>query len=741
MTTSPFRFSLRRTAFGLLGLTVAVLATATCTGYLHGTDYAARHIYYAPWFAVLWGLTAVIGLLWLQRAGGRNRRLWLWHGALAVILAGAALSALTSESGTVHLRRGVPVQHYTPEGRTEATASLPFRLELQEFSVVNHAGTLTPRDYVSHLLADGRHEEVAMNRPLSLKGVRLCQSSFDTDGHGSVLLVRCDPWGRPLTYAGYALLLLAMVVELTARSGSLRRTWRALRRLEAAALLWCGMAAGWATAAPRALPQAEAEAVGRLLVAYEGRICPLQTVARDFCRKLSGQPSYGAFTAEQVMTGWVLWPDDWNAEPLIEVKSRDLRERLAVGRRASLNDFFLNGYRLGPLLAGEGAMTAAALEVDARISLVFRLRRGEWFRLFPVPGAQGVVWHGPAEALPDGVLPQADSLWVRTAFAQLSAHAGAADWRGVAADIAATARFQQRYGGTTLPTARRVWAERLYNAFDLPTLLSRLNLTLGLLGFLLLLRLRGGQKAAHRRTVRLLRGLRLYCVAAWLLLTVFIVLRSVVGGRLPVASGYETMLCGAWMVMLAGLVARGGRKGRQGAAPSTEGPMGVLGLLASGFFLLVAALNPQGATLSGLQPVLESPLLSLHVCLTMLAYALLLLSFLHALAELVRPSQPALRGMLRTRLLLVPAVVLLGAGIFLGACWADVSWGRYWGWDPKEVWALITWLLYALPLHAASLGRFRRPRFFHLYVVLAFAAVLITYFGVNYVLGGLHGYA
>ena len=169
--------------------------------------------------------------------------------------------------------------------------------------------------------------------------------------------------------------------------------------------------------------------------------------------------------------------------------------------------------------------------------------------------------------------------------------------------------------------------------------------------------------------------------------------------------------------------------------------MGVLGLLASGFFLLVAALNPQGATLSGLQPVLESPLLSLHVCLTMLAYALLLLSFLHALAELVRPSQPALRGMLRTRLLLVPAVVLLGAGIFLGACWADVSWGRYWGWDPKEVWALITWLLYALPLHAASLGRFRRPRFFHLYVVLACAAVRITYVGVSCVLGGLHGYA
>ena len=686
MTTSPFRFSLRRTAFGLLGLTVAVLATATCTGYLHGTDYAARHIYYAPWFAVLWGLTAVIGLLWLRRAGGRNRRLWLWHGALAVILAGAALSALTSESGTVHLRRGVPVQHYTPEGRTEATASLPFRLELQEFSVVNHAGTLTPRDYVSHLLADGRHEEVAMNRPLSLKGVRLCQSSFDTDGQGSV-------------------------------------------------------AAGWATAAPRALPQAEAEAVGRLLVAYEGRICPLQTMARDFCRKLSGQPSYGAFTAEQVMTGWVLWPDDWNAEPLIEVKSRALRERLAVGRRASLNDFFLNGYRLGPLLAGEGAMTAAAVEVDARISLVFRLRRGEWFKLFPVPGAQGVVWYGPAETLPGGVLPQADSLWVRTAFAQLSAHAGADDWRGVAADIAATARFQQRYGGTTLPTARRVWAERLYNAFDLPTLLSRMNLTLGLLGFVLLLRLRDGQKAAHRRTVRLLRGLRLYCAAAWLVLTVFIVLRSVVGGRLPVASGYETMLCGAWMVMLAGLVARRGRKGGQQADGTAEGPMGVLGLLASGFFLLVAALNPQGATLSGLQPVLESPLLSLHVCLTMLAYALLLLSFLHALAELVRPSQPALRGMLRTRLLLVPAVVLLGAGIFLGACWADISWGRYWGWDPKEVWALITWLLYALPLHAASLGRFRHPRFFHLYVVLAFAAVLITYFGVNYVLGGLHGYA
>ena len=162
--------------------------------------------------------------------------------------------------------------------------------------------------------------------------------------------------------------------------------------------------------------------------------------------------------------------------------------------------------------------------------------------------------------------------------------------------------------------------------------------------------------------------------------------------------------------------------------------------IASGFFLLVASLSQSGLAISELMPVLQSPLLSLHVSLIMLAYALLSLTFLLSVLALLRPSESTICR-LYTQVLLYPALALLAAGIFIGAIWANNSWGRYWGWDPKEVWALITLIVYAFPLHSFSLPWFRRERPFFIYLLLAFSTVLMTYFGVNYLLGGLHSYA
>lgn len=164
----------------------------------------------------------------------------------------------------------------------------------------------------------------------------------------------------------------------------------------------------------------------------------------------------------------------------------------------------------------------------------------------------------------------------------------------------------------------------------------------------------------------------------------------------------------------------------------------IFGCLLSGFALLVSHIGVMNPAIGHLMPVLNSPLLSIHVSFIMVAYALLSLTFLCSVGGLVANGESMQRLSI---VLLVPAVVTLAIGIFVGAVWANVSWGVYWSWDPKEVWALITLMVYVVPLHRASLPLLSRPRVYHIYILCAFATVLMTYFGVNYLLGGMHSYA
>lgn len=165
------------------------------------------------------------------------------------------------------------------------------------------------------------------------------------------------------------------------------------------------------------------------------------------------------------------------------------------------------------------------------------------------------------------------------------------------------------------------------------------------------------------------------------------------------------------------------------------------GPLISSFCLLVAMLGGSSSQLTPLMPVLQSPLLSIHVMTVMCAYALFALQMLLGIYAFGAPNSNLERITALSQLLLYPAVFLLTIGIFLGAVWANVSWGNYWSWDPKESWALITLMVYAVPLHKSSISRFRSTRFYHIYMICAFLAVIITYFGVNYLLGGMHSYA
>ena len=234
----------------------------------------------------------------------------------------------------------------------------------------------------------------------------------------------------------------------------------------------------------------------------------------------------------------------------------------------------------------------------------------------------------------------------------------------------------------------------------------------------------GTRRLAHIHSR--LSTLLVAALTAFLLL--IIVLRWIAGGHVPMAGGVDSMNL---MTVAIGIVALCAVR-RHRAAPS-------VGLLAMGFCQLVAMMNGSNPPVTHLMPVLNSPLLSLHVTVIMIAYALFLFVMLSSVAALILPSQRV--RIERTNLLMLyPAVALLSIGIVIGALWANVSWGNYWSWDPKEVWALITLLIYAAPLHGKLWKTFDKPLFFHIYSILAFLSVVITYFGVNLILGGVHAY-
>ncbi len=300
--------------------------------------------------------------------------------------------------------------------------------------------------------------------------------------------------------------------------------------------------------------------------------------------------------------------------------------------------------------------------------------------------------------------------------------------------------YQGDFGGSTLPSVARVKAELIYNSFPFTTVLFVFNLLMGFGAFgISVWRLLKGAEAAT--TGRLAHYALPAAMAVSLVALTFVEgLRWVISGTVPMSNGYETMLLMAWLVQVCSLVAC--RRFRI---------MLAFGFLLSGFFLLVSHISEMDPVITPVMPVLSSPLLSIHVSVIMVSFALLSLTFVCGVTALVvdavgrysrRDVDCQLMALqLLSRLMLYPALAALAMGIFLGAVWANVSWGQYWGWDPKETWALITLMVYAVPAHPASLPRLQSPRFYHAYVAAAFAVIVMTYFGVNYFMSGMHSYA
>lgn len=603
--------------------------------------------------------------------------------------------------------------------------------------------------------------QVSMNRIFTCGDMRLYQASYDSDERGVSLATNSDPFGIPVTYTGYALLFLSLVLMLFDPRGAYRALLRS-EHLRKGALLtvmavatFFGSTASAADHTPHALPEKTAEKFGELFILHNNRICPMQTFAIDFTKKLYGARSYKGLTAEQVLTGWIFWGEEWMNEPIIKVKSGDLKQTLQLPDYVSAGFFFdkdMGGYTLGPYVkeyyeGNKDKFHTQASALDERIQLVMDLRRGTLLKIFPIKSDNGkTAWYAPTADLPSS-LDYKERSYIQYVFTLLYDYAEANRQDSICHTLDKMQALQIKNGAASIPSEKQTTAERTYNSIPFATILFVLCLTMGVLSFLYTVtricrqcRLESNHdpRATKRRRSDIIvrRFSRTVMAAAFVSLTYCEYLRWTISGTIPMANGYETMLFVAWTVMLLSLLL------------SFRFPiMLTCGFLMSGFFLLVSHISQMDPQITHVMPVLNSPLLSIHVSIIMMGFALLSLTFINAITALTVKliNRDATRQMAALQslslLFLYPAATTLGIGIFVGAIWANVSWGEYWGWDPKEVWALITFMVYAAALHPKTLPVLRRPVTFHVFMLLAFLTILMTYFGVNYILGGMHSYA
>ena len=782
---------LRKTSFLLLAGIILVMVAATLIEKQTGSTTA---IYGSWWFASLWALMAVCGLVYcLRRKLQKRPATLLLHISFVLILAGALITHIWGQQGTVHLRIGYPSAEFVTEDHH--VHQLPFVMQLQEFDVKYYPGTQSPMDYVSKVECMEHSEFKKLSNPSNLSNplnpsnpsnstlsismnhigehqhYRFYQSGFDPDMQGTLLTMSHDPWGIGVTYTGYALLFLAMLLMMVLPNEGLRRAIRAQKTpigndgkngkdlsRSARVLLLCiafliphsSFLTPHSSAAPKTLPAAQASEFCDLHVYYNGRICPLQTVAKDFTIKLYGKQSYEGLNFEQVFCGFLFYPTTWLDAPIIKVKGKAAQVLGIDGKYAAYNDFFDgNQYKLEEHLYDN---KRALLEADEKANILRMLWAGEILKLYPYQGQ----WLSQGDNLPMD-MPKEEYFFIKKSMDYVGELVVTQQYEKLTETIGKIRKYQQkqcyqtdadgRIIVSTLPSKAAFHAEKVYNVADFTKPLAMAFATLGIILFLLFV--------LSKSPRWLISACNVLLVVTALYLVFLLGLRTYVSDHLPLSNGFETMQFMALCVLIITLLMQ---RRFSLAIP--------FGFLLTGLTLLVSMMGEANPQITLLMPVLQSPLLSLHVCVIMIAYSLLAFTFLNGIAYFILsnrsfetsknrsfdpstpsnpsiPSTPSPLSSLTTtsRMMLYPALFCMAAGIFIGAIWANVSWGRYWGWDPKEVWALITLLVYSFAMHSQSLPIFRKPKVFHLFMILAFLSVLMTYFGVNFLLGGMHSYA
>lgn len=758
-----------------MSIYIAGLATATWIEKCHGTAAAKEWIYHAPMFLLLQlllvlnfiGVTLRLRLLQKRRMG-----FMLTHAALVVILAGAMVTFLFGTEGYVHLREGetsnMLVVRY---GEEERTAPLPFSIELKDFVLTRYPGSSSPSSYESIVAVHSgdRHYDarIHMNKVLDVQGYRFFQASYDPDEHGSVLSVNHDVYGRNISYTGYLLLgagLLLSLVMPGSRFHALRRQLQCMHRQ--AGLMFLLLALPHTVAAQaqgedycrslvdtHVIPESHARKFGLLpMQSPDGRMMPVNTFASEIVRKLHKGRSVCGFCPEQFLLSMMVMPEMWMQIPFIAIPEKDIADTFRLpGNYCSYaqvfdreGNYILQAtleevYRKEPALRTR--FDKGLLQLDERVNIFNQLLNHRLLAVFPLPEDTSHRWFAPGDDLSE--FSGMDSMLVAKIMDWYLEETASAiqtgDWSHADSIIGMIATYQQAkatHGVSISP--ERMKTEVMYNDMRIFHHCKTGYLILG--GLVLMTAfcgLPGRKRALHTAAALLTLGI----VATGLFHTFGMGLRWYLAGYAPWSNSYETMVYVAWVTVLAGLCFA--HRNRVALA---------LGTLFGGIILFVSELNWMDPQISQLVPVLKSPWLMYHVAVIVAAYGFFGLGCLLGLTNLSMmcllrkdADNSSLLGRIReltiiNEMALWIGLALMATGIFLGAVWANESWGRYWGWDPKETWALATMMCYAIATHLHMLPLRHISWWLNWVSLVAFSSVLMTFFGVNYLLTGMHSY-
>ena len=631
---------------------------------------------------------------------------------------------------------------------------LPFSLKLNDFVLQRYPGSNSPSSYESLItltdkeLGLTKDSKIFMNNVLKHRGYRFYQSSYDQDERGTILSVNSDLAGTTLTYLGYFLLFLGILLSIfnpKSHFFSLMKSASAGIKLSVIILLLTGFTVKAQEPQPVS-PTLAKEFAKVWIQGHDGRIKPFSTLAYEVIMKVSRSEKLIGQVPEQVVLGMSLRPHEWQQVEMIAISDDQIESRLGrSGGKATFNDFFdqQGNYKLandvqvayGKKPAGRSRFDNNVIKVDERLNVIYQLYHGEMFRFFPSPNSNDLTWFTPVSQFPSNF--GRDSVFVAGAFPNfLSALNSGNETAGFRA-VSDIMSYQQKYGSALIPGKTKQQLEILYNQINIFRDLSGWYVLLGfiLLGFFFYSLFTG--KALLKKAVNYtVLGL----FAGFLAHTIGLIVRGYVAGHMPWSDGYESMIYIAWAGMLAGLIF------------AWRNPM-VLAAAAilSGLTLFVAQMSWLNPEITNLVPVLKSYWLTIHVAIITASYGFVGVSAILGLINLLMAAfhNPANRNRIKPTVsqltIISEAAMILGLyfltiGTFLGGIWANESWGRYWGWDPKETWSLVTILLYSFITHMRQIPGFRGWFAFNLAAVIGLLSVLMTYLGVNYYLSGLHSY-
>jgi len=625
----------------------------------------------------------------------------------------------------------------------------------------SYASEVTLIDEKANIKKDYR---IYMNHILDYKGFRFFQSSYDPDEKGTILSVNHDFWGTLLTYIGYFLLTLGMILTFFTKKARVKKLNRLIgeyrdKRLRLGVIVLFSILSSFSSPAQTALPDTfkiinadRAAKFGEILVQERGgRIMPLNTLSSELIRKVTHKKKFLGQTPDQIMLGLMAFPFQWQDVELIIVKNPQLRKYLGVEKYASYSDMFndKDGYVLAKQI--ETATQKAerdrtkfdkeVIKVDERLNIIYMIYSGNFLRIFPKENDPMRKWYTPKEAakMDFGEADVFTKNFLPWYLQNVVEGVEQNKWEKADEALNGLSKYQLSIAKDYMPSEGKIKAELLYNKLLIFNKLIGWYFIIGFILLILLLIKVFKPKMNLKWPIRI--GMSLVFLG-FLAHTFGLGLRWYIAGHAPWSNGYESMVYIAWAIVLAGvLLAK--------KSPITLATTAVL----AGWILIVAVMNWLDPQITNLVPVLKSYWLMIHVSIITASYGFL---FLGALLGLINLFLIILRGNSKpndnitftlkeltavNEFSLTIGIFLLSIGTFLGGVWANESWGRYWGWDSKETWSLISILIYSFVLHMRKIKGLQSLFVYNLASVFASFSIIMTYFGVNFYLSGLHSYA